>query len=231
MDRVATDRPLYSGKHRKHGMNLQVIASPDGDIVWVSGPLPGAVHDLTAARIRGIIAELAACGLLALGDKGCLGEEHIRTPYRGRNKPASQKDANRAYARLRAPGERGIYDAWTEVLRTAHPRFAFTDPPVRNSLPIALSFAATADRPTAVLTGPGVITGTRPRLIRLPRAMIGQDMVLAGLDHHPLIATAAVVWNGDLPRPLQQILFDAADGITSPTPVGTGEHEPATVSQ
>ena len=22
-----------------------------GDIVWVSGPLPGAVHDLTAARI------------------------------------------------------------------------------------------------------------------------------------------------------------------------------------
>ena len=28
-----------------------------------------------------------------------------------------------------------------------------------------------------------------------------------------------------------QILFDAADGITSPTPVGTGEHEPAAVSQ
>jgi hypothetical protein len=27
------DGPFYSGKHRKHGMNLQVIASPDGDIV------------------------------------------------------------------------------------------------------------------------------------------------------------------------------------------------------
>jgi hypothetical protein len=39
------------------------------------------------------------------GDVGG-GEEHIRTPYRGRNKPASQKDANRAHARLRAPGER-----------------------------------------------------------------------------------------------------------------------------
>jgi hypothetical protein len=125
----------------------------------------------------------------------------------------------------------GIYDAWTEVLRTVHPRFAFTDPPVRHSLPIALSFAATADRPTAVLTGPGVIAGTRPGLIRLPRAMISQDMVLAGLDHHPLTATAAVVWNGDLPRPLQQILFDAADGITPPEPVGTGAHEPAAVSQ
>ncbi len=30
VDRVAADRPFYSGKHRKHGMNLQVIASPGG---------------------------------------------------------------------------------------------------------------------------------------------------------------------------------------------------------
>jgi len=28
IDRVAADRPFYSSKHRKHGMNLQVIASP-----------------------------------------------------------------------------------------------------------------------------------------------------------------------------------------------------------
>jgi hypothetical protein len=53
VDRVAADRPFYSGKHRRHGMNLQVISAPDGEILWVSGPLPGAVHDLTAARIQG----------------------------------------------------------------------------------------------------------------------------------------------------------------------------------
>jgi len=41
IDRVAADKPFYSGKHKKHGMNLQVIASPDGDIVWVSGRSPG----------------------------------------------------------------------------------------------------------------------------------------------------------------------------------------------
>ena len=87
-------------------MNLQVIASPGGDIVWVSGPLPGATHDLTAARIRGIVRALAASGLVVLGDKGYIGEDGIRTPYRGRNKPASQKESNRAHARLRAPGER-----------------------------------------------------------------------------------------------------------------------------
>ncbi len=107
IDRVAADRPFYSGQHRRHGMNLQVIASPDGDIVWVSGPLPGAVHDLTAARIWDIVAQLAASGLVVLADKGYIGAgEHIRTPYKGRNKPVSQKDANRAHARLRSPGER-----------------------------------------------------------------------------------------------------------------------------
>jgi hypothetical protein len=112
----------------------------------------------------------------------------------------------------------GVYDAWTRVLRTVDPRFAFASPPVRHSLPMALAFAATADRPTAVLTGPGVVAGGQPGLIRLPRAMVNHDMVLVGLEHHPLTATAAVVWNGDLPRPLQQALFDAADSITPPVP-------------
>jgi len=107
IDRVAADRPFYSGKHRKHGMNLQVIASPAGEILWVSGALPGAVHDLTAARIWGIVRELAAAGLITLSDKGYIGAgDPVRTPYRGRDKPVSQKEANRAHARLRAPGER-----------------------------------------------------------------------------------------------------------------------------
>jgi hypothetical protein len=107
IDRVAADRPFYSGKHRKHGMNLQVIASPHGDILWVSGALPGSVHDLTAARIWGIVRRLAAARLIVLADKGYIGAgEPVITPYRGRNKPPSQKAANRAHARLRAPGER-----------------------------------------------------------------------------------------------------------------------------
>ena len=107
IDRVAADRPFYSGKHRRHGMNLQVIASPNGEILWVSGPLPGAVHDLNAARIWCIVRELAAAGLIVLADKGYHGAgEHIRTPYKGTNKPESQKAANRAHAKLRSPGER-----------------------------------------------------------------------------------------------------------------------------
>ena len=107
IDRLAADRPFYSGKHRRHGMNLQVIASPHVDIAWVSGPPPGAVHDLTAAPIWGITRELATLDLLTLADKGYTGAGgNIVTPYKGRNKPESQKAANRAHAKLRGPGER-----------------------------------------------------------------------------------------------------------------------------
>jgi hypothetical protein len=104
---VAADWPFYSGKHRRHGMNLQVISGPGGDIVWVSGPLPGVVHDLAAARIWGIVRKLAGSGLVVLADKSYTGAgDHVRVPYQGKNKPASQKDANRAHARLRGRGER-----------------------------------------------------------------------------------------------------------------------------
>jgi DNA-binding transcriptional LysR family regulator len=114
--------------------------------------------------------------------------------------------------------EPGTYDAWTRVLRTADPRFEFSDPPLRHSLPMSLAFAATADRPTAVLTGPSAIAGSRPRLIRLPRSAATHEMVRVDLEHHPLTAPAALVWSGDLPRPLQQILFDAAESIPAPGP-------------
>ena len=58
----------------------------------VSGPMPGAVHDLTAARIRGTVAELAASGLIVLADNGYASAgEHARVPYKGKNKPRPQR--------------------------------------------------------------------------------------------------------------------------------------------
>ena len=56
VDRVAADRPFYSGKHRRHGMNLQVIVSPAGDVLWVSGALPASVHDKKAEWVRHEVA-------------------------------------------------------------------------------------------------------------------------------------------------------------------------------
>jgi DDE superfamily endonuclease len=106
VDRVAADRPFYSGKHKRHGMNLQVIASPHGHVLWVSGALPGSVHDKKAEWIWGVLAELEAAGLVTLADKGYQGSTWAKIPYRGKGKPESQKEANRAHAKLRGPGER-----------------------------------------------------------------------------------------------------------------------------
>ena len=60
IDRVAANQPFYSGKHRHHGMNLQVISAGTARSCGSLARCPGAVHDLTAARIWGVLRELAA---------------------------------------------------------------------------------------------------------------------------------------------------------------------------
>ncbi|EMF56381.1 transposase IS4 family protein [Streptomyces bottropensis ATCC 25435] len=35
-DRVAADEPYYSKKHKKHGINVQVVAAPNGTPLWFS---------------------------------------------------------------------------------------------------------------------------------------------------------------------------------------------------
>lgn len=69
IDRIAADTPYYSGKHKRHGMNVQVLTDPFGRLLWASPALPGSTHDLTAARQHGIIDALAAAGLKCWADK------------------------------------------------------------------------------------------------------------------------------------------------------------------
>lgn len=41
------DRPgLRSGKHRTTGVNVQVVGTLDGELVWISDPIDGARHDV-----------------------------------------------------------------------------------------------------------------------------------------------------------------------------------------
>jgi hypothetical protein len=76
--------------------------------------------------------------------------------------------------------------------------------------------AASADRPTAVLTGPSTVAGSRTTPIRRSRPAVASGLVRVSLEHRPLTASAALVWSGELPRPLQQILFETADSLTRP---------------
>lgn len=59
IDPIAADTPYYSGKHKRHGMNVQVLADPFGRLLWASPALPGTAHDLTATRQHGITASLS----------------------------------------------------------------------------------------------------------------------------------------------------------------------------
>ncbi len=59
-DPTGDGRADYSGKHRRHGANQQVVTAPDGTRVWISPALPGQGHDLAAARRHRIIATASA---------------------------------------------------------------------------------------------------------------------------------------------------------------------------
>ncbi|WP_329599950.1 IS5 family transposase [Streptomyces pseudovenezuelae] len=111
IDRIAADRPFYSGKHKKHGMNVQVIADPLGRLLWASPALAGAVHDVRAAREHGVIEALAEVGITCWADKGYQGAgSTVRLPYRGRwdSLSTGQQAVNRAHAKVRALVERAI---------------------------------------------------------------------------------------------------------------------------
>ncbi|MET9088881.1 IS5 family transposase [Streptomyces sp. NPDC004237] len=111
IDRIAADRPFYSGKHKKHGMNVQVIADPNGRLPWASPALAGAVHDVRAAREHGIIDALAEAGIDCWADNDYQGSGGtVRHPYRGRwdKLSAGQQAVNRSHAKIRALVEQAV---------------------------------------------------------------------------------------------------------------------------
>jgi DDE superfamily endonuclease/Helix-turn-helix of DDE superfamily endonuclease len=113
IDRVHDQKPYYSGKHRRHGMNVQVIADAAGRLVWASAALPGSANDLTAARTHGIIAALTNADVMTLADKAYQGAGgSVRTPFkRHRYRPKlsrRQKAVNKAHARIRCRGEGAV---------------------------------------------------------------------------------------------------------------------------
>lgn len=78
-DRIKDDEPYYSQKHRKHRMNAQVIARPDGAPLWFSRATPGQTHDLTAAPAHGSIVQACLTRLiLVLAGAGLSGRRRHR---------------------------------------------------------------------------------------------------------------------------------------------------------
>ncbi|MER5281444.1 transposase family protein [Streptomyces sp. NPDC002809] len=102
----------YSHKHRRHGVNVQVVTDPAGQILWISPALPGRCHDLTAARTNRIIRICERQGVPILADRAYTGAgpwvtTGRRRPPNGQLTP-TERTANRALATSRAPVERGM---------------------------------------------------------------------------------------------------------------------------
>jgi hypothetical protein len=77
-------KAFHSGKHKRHGVNVQTVCSPDGELLWASAAQPGRTVDITAARRAGLAAVLVLLiGMLA--DLGYVGwDDEVIT---GKRKP------------------------------------------------------------------------------------------------------------------------------------------------
>ncbi len=111
-DRVGDGRADYSAKHRRHGVNVQLVTDPDGRLLWISPTLPGRAHDLTAARTHRITRICERQGVPVLADRAYIGAgPWVTTPIRhppGRNLAPTRQTVNRALSAARAPVERGV---------------------------------------------------------------------------------------------------------------------------
>ena len=112
-DRCRTKNPdtghdlWFSGKHKAHGGNVQIVCDPDGHPVAVSDVEPGSTHDLTAARATGFLGALHAAaallGLPALADKGYDGAgAGVLTSTKGGNLHPDNLTRNQLIGCLRA---------------------------------------------------------------------------------------------------------------------------------
>jgi hypothetical protein len=102
-------RDLYSGKHKRYGVNVQVVADIHGRVEGVSAPAPGSWHDKHSFDEAGL-AEVAAGSGGGVGDAGYQGTD-LLTPAKkqpGCERTEDQKRVNAGIAALRVGAEWAI---------------------------------------------------------------------------------------------------------------------------
>ena len=116
-------RDLWSVKHGRAGMNVQILVRLDGEFMWASDPYPGSMHDVAALDASGLLEGMDPSGWI--GDKGYIGRGMI-TPHK---KPPNgeldekAKEENRSVNRIRQVVERTIahIKSW-RILHTPYRR-------------------------------------------------------------------------------------------------------------
>lgn len=118
-DRVSTPGPngadlWWSGKHKHHGGNVQVLSTPDGRPIWVSEVRPGREHDSTCAKaaecLLPLLEQAGKAGMPTLTDLGYQGVSiAIRHPVKkpkGKDLTDHQHAYNALIRGVHAPSER-----------------------------------------------------------------------------------------------------------------------------
>lgn len=126
-DRVSTPGPngadlWWSGKHKHHGGNVQVLSTPDGWPLWTSGVRPGREHDTTCTKAEPELLpalERVATDqdLLTLTD---LGYENLSSAMRHPAKKGARgelTDSQKAYNQL-IRGVHGVAERANSLLKT-----------------------------------------------------------------------------------------------------------------
>ena len=103
------DRPdLWSGRHRRTGMSLQVLVSLTGHLRWASDPLPGATHDSRAITTSGVLEQIDPSCCIA--DKGYIGTGVVTLCKKSPNGEftQAQRQVSKALGRIRYVVKRTI---------------------------------------------------------------------------------------------------------------------------
>jgi hypothetical protein len=135
-DRIAVPGPTpgvdlwWSGKHKHHSGNAQVVPAPDGWPLWTSEVRPGREHDLTAAKadphLLALVALWVSDGQMSLADLAYEGEpETFKVPFKkpkGGTLTEDQQAFNAVHGALRCLGERAnsLLKTTFKVLRRYH---------------------------------------------------------------------------------------------------------------
>lgn len=118
---------LYSGKHHTTGVNVQVACTLNGELAWVSDPVPGSFHDAKALRESGFLDTPPTENNPPqhLGDKGYIGLGMITPKRKPIHRPLieREKDFNRQVNQIRYQIERTIANLKTwRILHTDYRR-------------------------------------------------------------------------------------------------------------
>jgi hypothetical protein len=133
-ERAGDSRADFSPKHRRHGVNVQVVTGSAGKLLWVSPALPGRTHDLTAARTHNLIRICERQGVPVLADRayigaGPLGDHAGQTPAPRR---AHSHTADGQPSSVSSAGTRRTRCRKAEVLAGLPPSPMQPEPPLVN---------------------------------------------------------------------------------------------------